>query len=91
MKKHYHLGNLAEGADKLDTDVLDRFSRATKGSRDMAIRIIAADLTDGESRKQLRRVGRLAVEYEAMVWGNYFTEGMKRAGMNPDVRVGRRA
>ena len=79
MKKHYGLGKMVEGEDKLDTDVLDRFSKATKGSRDLAIKIIAADLTDEESQKQMRRVGRLAVEYEAIVWANYHTEGMKRA------------
>ena len=79
MKKHFGMGKIVAGTDKLDTDVLDRFSKATKGSRDMAIKIIAADLTDEESQIQMRRVGRLAVEYEAMVWGNYHTEGMRRA------------
>jgi hypothetical protein len=79
MKKNYGLGKIVEGTDKLDTDVLDRFSKATKGSRDMAIKVIAADLTDRESETRMRRVGRLAVEYEAMVWGNYYTEGMVRA------------
>ncbi len=79
MKQHYGLGKMVEGRGLLDTDVLDRFSKATKGARDMAIRIIASDLTDEQSEKRLRRVGRLAVAYEAMVWGHYYSEGMKRA------------
>jgi len=85
MKKNYGLGKKvnSQGGELLDTDVLDRFSRATKGARDMAVKVISADLTDEESERRMRRVGRLAVEYEAMVWANYYTQGVKRQGGNP--------
>ena len=82
MKKHYGLGKRVKtpAGELLDTDVLDRFSKATKGARDMAVKVISADLTDEESERRMSRIGRLAVEYEAMVWANYHTQGMKRAG-----------
>jgi len=93
MKKNYGLGRTVKTRDGelLDTDVLDRFSKATKGARDMAIRVISADLTDADSELRMKRIGRLAVEYEAMVWANYYTEGMRRAGKDsPASREGDR-
>lgn len=80
MKRNYGLGKKVKTSARelLDTDVLDRFSKATKGARDMAIKVISSDLTDEASERRMRRVGRLAVEYEAMVWDSYFTEGVKR-------------
>ena len=80
MKQHYGLGKPVEGTDKLDTDVLDRFSQATEGFADMAIRIVAADLTNEQAARRMRQMARFAVEYEAMVWSSYYVEGMKRAG-----------
>lgn len=80
LKKHYGLGRPVKEKGLLDTDVLDRFSRATKGSKERALRIIAADLTNGDSVRRMRMIGRLAVEYEAMVWENYYSEGLIRAG-----------
>ncbi len=80
LKKHYGLGKPVLGTDKSDTDVLDRFSQATKGFADMATRIIAADLTDAHSERRMRQLARFAVEYECMVWRNYYAEGMRRAG-----------
>lgn len=79
LKKHYCLGKPVEGTDKIDTDVLDRFSQATKGFVDMAIRIVAADLTDEQAERRMRQMARFAVVYEAMVWRSYYAEGMKRA------------
>jgi thiaminase len=83
LKRHYGLGKPVKETGLLDTDVLDRFSRATKGSKERALRVIAADITDEDSVRSMRMIGRLAVEYEAMVWENYHAEGMlaaKRAG-----------
>ena len=51
----------------------------------MAVRIVAADLTDGQAERRMRQVAKLAVEYEAMVWSNYYVEGMKRAGLEPSL------
>ncbi len=79
MKEHYGLGKVAPGTDLLDVDVLDRFSQSTQAFLDMAMAIIAADLTGDEAEANMRQVGRLAVEYEAMVWQSYYTEGLKRA------------
>lgn len=79
LKRHYGMGKPVKGTDKIDTDVLDRFSQATQGFVDMAIRIIAADLTDEQAEQRMRQISKLAVEYEAMVWRNYYLEGMKRA------------
>jgi thiaminase len=84
MKEHYGLGKAVEGADKIDTDVLDRFSQATQGFIDLAIRIVAADLTDEQAERRMRQIARLAVEYEAMVWSSYYTEGVRRAGLEPE-------
>ncbi|MBI2648750.1 MAG: hypothetical protein HYW93_03740 [Thaumarchaeota archaeon] len=83
LKKHYGLGRPIGDKGLLDTDVLDRFSRATKGSKERALRIIAADLTNQDSVKRMKMIGRLAVEYEAMVWENYHSEGLNRAGTTP--------
>jgi hypothetical protein len=83
MKDHYGLGRPVEGTDLLDTDVLDRFSKATQGFIDMAIRIVAADLVDDEAELRMRRVAKLAAAYEAMVWPGYYTEGLRRAGREP--------
>jgi len=80
MKQHYGLGKPAKDTDVIDTDVLDRFSQATKGFADMATRIIAADLGDEQAERRMRQMARFAVEYEAMVWSSYYVEGMKRAG-----------
>jgi hypothetical protein len=79
MKQHYGLGKRVKDTDKIDTDVLDRFSQATQGFADMAIRIVAADLTDEQAELRMRQMARFAVEYEAMVWSNYYIEGLKRA------------
>jgi thiaminase len=80
MKQHYGLGRPVEGTDLLDTDVLDRFTKATQGFIDMATRIVAADLVDDEAERRMRRVAKLAAEYEAMVWPGYHEQGLKRAG-----------
>jgi hypothetical protein len=79
MKQHYGLGRPVPNTDKIDTDVLDRFSQATQGFSDMAVRIVAADLTDDQAERRMRQMARFAVEYEAMVWSNYYIEGLKRA------------
>ena len=79
LKEHYGLGKPVPGTDKIDVDVLDRFSQSTQQFLDMAMEIIAADLTDDEAQRRMRQVGRLAVEYEAMVWRSYYSEGLKRA------------
>jgi hypothetical protein len=89
LKSHYHLGQPVEGTDKIDTDVLDRFSQATKGFEDMALRIIAADLTDDEAERRMRLMSRFAVEYEAMVWRTYYAEGVRRARRNRAAANGR--
>lgn len=81
LKKNYGLGRPVGVTGLLDTDVLDRFSRATKGSKERALRIIAADITNEDSVRRMRMIGRLAVEYEAMVWENYYSEGLIRVGM----------
>ncbi|MSO95729.1 MAG: hypothetical protein EXQ81_08055 [Thermoleophilia bacterium] len=83
MKENYGLGKPAPGTDLIDTDVLDRFSQATQGFIDMAMRLVAADLVDDAAETKMRQVGQLAVEYEAMVWSAYYTEGMRRAGLKP--------
>ena len=44
----------------------------------MAVAIVAADLTSDEAEARMKQVGRLAVEYEAMVWQSYYAEGLKR-------------
>lgn len=83
MKEHYGLGRPVEGTELLDTDVLDRFSKATQGFIDMAVRIVAADLVDDEAERSMRRIAKLAAEYEAMVWPGYYLEGLRRAGREP--------
>lgn len=80
LKAHYGLGQIVPGTDTPDTDVLDRFSKATGGFREAAKRIVAADLVNRGAEVRMRQVARLAVEYEAMVWGSYYSEGLKRAG-----------
>ncbi|MDA4136472.1 MAG: hypothetical protein OK449_05700 [Thaumarchaeota archaeon] len=70
LKKNYAMGNLVPGTRRKDTDLLDRFSHSTHGFREMAVRIIAKDL-NSESERNMRRVGRLAVETEAIVWEQY--------------------
>jgi len=83
MKEHYGLGNVVGGTDTIDTDVLDRFSQATQGFIDKAVRIVATDLMDELAERRMRRIAKLAVEYEAMVWSSYYVEGMRRAGLEP--------
>ncbi len=70
LKRHYGLGNKVPGTRKKDTDLLDRFSHATQGFRQMAVNIISKDLNP-ESERNMRRVGRLSVETEAIVWEQY--------------------
>ena len=89
LKEHYRLGKPVKGTDKIDTDVLDRFSQATKGFADMAIRIIAADLRDEQAERRMRQMARFAVEYEALVWRSYYVEGVKRAGQT-SARISQR-
>jgi thiaminase len=83
MKENYALGKPVAGTDMIDTDVLDRFSQATQGFIDTAMRLIAADLVDEAAELRMRQIGRLAVEYEARVWSAYHTEGLRRAGLDP--------
>ncbi|MBI2648749.1 MAG: hypothetical protein HYW93_03735 [Thaumarchaeota archaeon] len=71
LKKHYGFGKPVAGTRKRDTDLLDRFSHATQGFRDMAFKLIAADLTSREAERKMRLVGRIAVETEALVWKEY--------------------
>jgi len=78
LKKNYGMGKVAPGTRKKDTDLLDRFSHATQGFRQVAIRLIAKDLSP-ESERDMRRVGRLAVETEAIVWERYSEHAMALA------------
>ncbi len=71
LKKHYGFGKPVARTRKRDTDLLDRFSHATQGFRDMAFNLIAADLTSREAERKMRLVGRIAVETEALVWKEY--------------------
>jgi thiaminase len=70
LKKNYGFGKEVPGTGKLDTDLLDRFSRAAPGFRDKAIRIVARDLDD-QTEARMRQVGRIAVEMEGLVWKEY--------------------
>ena len=79
LKDHYGLGLTVEDTGIIDVDVLDRFSQSTQHFLDMAMEIVARDLTSEEAAQRMSRVGRLAVEYEAMVWRSYYSEGLKRA------------
>lgn len=79
LKSHYGLGNAVAGTDKLDVDVLDRFSQATQGFRNMATRIVATDLAGDGVEGRMREVATLAVKYEAMVWQNYYSQGLLQA------------
>ena len=79
MKDHYGLGKVVEGTELLDTDVLDRFSQSTQHFLDMAVAIVATDLTSNEAEARMRTMGRLAVEYEAMVWRSYYNVGLESA------------
>ena len=83
LKKHYGFGKKASDSEKLDTDVLDRFSRATKGFQLKAMNIVASDLTR-ERETRMRSIGLLGVEYEALVWENYYLEGLRRAERGKD-------
>ena len=78
LKRCRVIARLGAGTDKIDVDVLDRFSQSTQQFLDMAMEIVAADLTNAEAEQRMRQVGRLAVEYEAMVWRSYYVEGLKR-------------
>lgn len=78
LRRNYGLGHEVPGTDKRDTDILDRFAAATKGFKDSAIRIIARDLGH-LAEDELKLVGRWAVEYEALVWQSYYSEGLKAA------------
>jgi hypothetical protein len=84
LKRHYGLGKGVPGTRKKDTDLLDRFSHATQGFRNMAVRIIAKDLSK-ESERSMRRVGRLSVETEAIAWEQY-SNYASRAGLPPRNR-----
>jgi hypothetical protein len=75
LKRHYGLGNRVPGTDRFDTDILDRFEDATAGFREQAIRIVARDLSDLANEGRLRRAGRWAAHYEAMVWQVYHDGG----------------
>ena len=70
LKKHYGMGKPVPGTRKKDTDLLDRFSHATQGFRQLAIRLISKDLNP-DTERNMRRVGRLSVETEAIVWERY--------------------
>jgi len=76
LKKNYGFGKSTTDPDKLDTDVLDRFSKATRGFQIQAIDIIAADLNE-ETEESMAHVGNLAVDYETLVWKNYYVQGIK--------------
>ena len=75
LKKHYGLNNK-------DTDFLDRFSKATEGFNNMAITIIQKELTDETQLVKMKEIGRLAVEYETIVWKEYYNETMRRIKKN---------
>ena len=76
LKKNYGFGKSTTDPDKLDTDVLDRFSKATRGFQIQAIDILAADLNE-ETEESMAHVGNLAVDYETLVWKNYYVQGIK--------------
>ena len=75
LKKNYGLNNK-------DTDFLDRFSKATEGFNNMAYTIIQKELTDETQLVKMKEIGRLAVEYETIVWKEYYTETMRRIKKN---------
>jgi thiaminase len=80
LKQNYGLGNIVPGTDKTDTDMLDRFNSVSEEFRETALRIIATDMTGTDAEKRVREIMKLSVEYEAMVWDSYYTEGLRRAG-----------
>lgn len=75
LKKNYGLNNK-------DTDFLDRFSKATEGFNNMAYTIIQKELTDETQLLKMKEIGRLAVEYETIVWKEYYNETMRRIKKN---------
>ena len=72
LKRYY-------GLSSEDTDLLDRFSRSTRGFRELAKKIISRDLTSEEARGRMEMVGQLAVEYELTAWKTYYTETLNRS------------
>ena len=78
LRGHYGLGKKVPGTDKRDTDILNRFAAATKGFTESAMRIMARDMIDEEAEEKMTLVGMWSVEYEAMVWDNYYKEGLRR-------------
>ena len=83
LKKHYGFGKSVKGTDKLDTDILDRFLSATdeetSGFNEKAIKIIARDLQDNNTKTKLSLVANWAVQTEKLVWDNYYAQGLKYA------------
>jgi hypothetical protein len=79
LRKHYGMGKTVPGTDKRNTDILDRFAKATKGFRNSAMKIIARDLIDKRAERRMTLVGMWSVRFEAMVWENYFKEGLRHA------------
>ena len=79
LRDHYGMGGTVPGTDKRNTDILDRFAGATKGFRDSAMKIIARDLVDPQAEERMTRVGMWSVQFEAMVWENYYKGGMRYA------------
>lgn len=79
MKQHYSLGRPVVGTDILDTDILDRFSQSTQGFIDNATHLVALDLAGPAELVRMHQVGRLSVEFEAMVWEAYYSEGLRQA------------
>ncbi len=81
LRKHYGMGNGVPGTDKRNTDILDRFATATKGFRESAMKIIARDLIDKRAEERMTLVGMWSVQFEAMVWENYYKEGLRHAAV----------
>ena len=79
LRKHYGMGTTVPGTDKRNTDILDRFAKATKGFRNSALKIIARDLIDKLVEEKMTLVGLWSVQFEAMVWENYYKEGLRHA------------
>ncbi|MGA2665331.1 MAG: hypothetical protein ABSF83_10340 [Nitrososphaerales archaeon] len=88
LKRNYGMGKKVPGTGMDDTDLLDRFSRSTPGFREMAVRIVSKDLSP-DTEASMRRVGRLAVETEALVWEQYSSYA-SRVGLKMAPTKGRR-
>ena len=48
----------------------------------MAYTIIQKELTDETQLLKMKEIGRLAVEYETIVWKEYYNETMRRIKKN---------